>query len=111
MKLSLLKLLMLCAVFAAAVSHAEDSSLGGHADRNAAKPGVIERWSDRALARMQSWISRARNKITGHSDDSMQGCDDMMGGGMGMMQDGGGMMGNMHSARPNEQWLKPAQQP
>lgn len=110
MKLSLLKLLMLCVVFAATISHADNNSLGGHADRNAAKPGVIERWSD-AIARVQNWISLARNKITGHSDDSMPGCDDMMSGGMGMMQDGGGMMGNTHSARPNEQWLKPAQQP
>lgn len=120
MKLSILTTLTLCALFAATAGKADNSSMAGHPDRNSTEPGVIERWSDSALARMEHWISRARSKITGRKDDSMQGCGDMMAGmqmqgdgmagGMGMMQGGSGMMGRMQGAQPNDQWRnqKPA---
>lgn len=110
MKPSILKALMLCALLIAAVSYADNASMTGHPDRITTEPSVIERWSDRALARMENWISRARNKITDRKDDAMQGCGDMMGG-MPMMQGSGGMMGGMNSAKPNEQWRNPVQQP
>lgn len=118
MKLSILTTLTLCALFAATAGKADNSSMAGHPDRNSTEPGVIERWSDSALARMEHWISRARSKITGRKDDPMQDCNNMMGGmsmmqggGMGMMQGDVEIMGNMNRAQPNDQWRNPAQQP
>lgn len=54
MKISILKVLLLCALFTAATGHAHD----GGGQHSATEPGVIERWSDRALSRMQGWITR-----------------------------------------------------
>lgn len=112
MKFSILTTLTLCALFAATAGKADNASMAGHPDRNSTEPGVVERWSDSALARMEHWISRARSKITGRKDDSMQGCGDMMGAGgmadgMGMMQGGSGMMRRMQGAQPNDQWRNP----
>ena len=116
MKASILIVLTLCILFAATAGKADNGSTMARMNSRTADSGVIERWSDRALARMQGWISHARNKLTGGESNTMQGCGDMMagmqmmqGGGMNMMQ-GGGMMGGMRSSQPNDQWRsqKPA---
>lgn len=110
MKLSTLKSLAVSAVVAALFVTAQVEHAVAAPERaiTATESGPVARWADRALARMEGWISRMRNKLGGHNSSSMAACGEMMAGN-GMMLGMGGMMGNMHGAQPNQQWREQAQ--